>query len=160
MHGDGVVERTLLWPQFDGLGGWLLVMATVLSRRYRCPECGVHCTVRHRGLRYRARYAIPVIVLFLRLVAPKPLGEAEPESVAFALVSRVELPTSNPGYGSRRWSTLWRWRRSLARYWPRLHLTESGDVLTAWLAALVPGGTWHEVVEAAIDAHAQEGHAM
>lgn len=161
MHGDGVVERHVLWPVDDDAGGWTLVSALVKSRRYRCPVCGTHTTVRHRGLRAGAQYAISVITLFRRIIAPKPLGEGGTASDAFAWVSpHVALPTSNPRDGSRRWSTLTRWRRSLAYFWPRLGLPQDSDGLSAWLAALCPGGTWQEVIEAAIDAHAREGTAM
>lgn len=161
MHGDGVVERQVLWPVDHDEGGWVLVSALVKSRRYRCPECGTHTTVRHRGLRAGGQYAIAVITLFLRIVAPRPLGDGGTAAEAFAWVSpRVPLPTSNPHDGSRRWSTLTRWRRSLPRYWPRLELPAGPAALTAWLAALCPGGTWREVTAAAIDAHAGEGAAM
>jgi hypothetical protein len=92
-----------------------------------------------------------------------PLGQGRTHAHAHWLVHGRPLPASERARtGSPRWYSLHRWLRRLSQIWPSVALP-NGDFharLHALLAAFGLGAPLHEVLDAAIGAHARGGSAM
>lgn len=163
MHGDGLTHRVVPWPVVDDASGLVVRWVRAVGRRYWCPACGTTVRVAHPGLRRGAAYGAAVIAALLYVVAPGPLGRAHDDAHAHRLAHGRPLPTSERARsGPPRWSSLRRWLRNLERIWPALVLPVSGRTarLRALLAAFGPGAPLHEVLDAAVHAHARGGGAM
>lgn len=163
MHGDGLTHRVVPWPVVDDDGRLGVRWVKAVGRRFWCPSCGTTVRVAHAGLRRGATYGAAVIVALLHVVAPVPVGGGRDDTHAHDLVHGLPLPTSERARsGPPRWSSLRRWLRNLEQLWPALVLPIEGRTarLHSLLAAFGLGAPLHEVLDAAVHAHARGGCTM
>lgn len=163
MHGDGLTHRVVPWPVVDDGGELVIRWVCAVGRRFWCPSCGTTVRVAHAGLRRGATFGAAVIASLLHVVAPVPFGGGRDDAHAHHLAYGRSLPISERARsGPPRWSSLRRWLRDLEQLWPALVLPVSGRTarLRALLAAFGLGAPLHEVLDAAVHAHARGGSAM
>lgn len=162
MHGDGITHRRVPWPILEA-GELIVRWLVVVGRRFRCPECLSTRRVTHPGLRHGATYGSAMVAALLYVVASSPLGQGLDHNDAFRLVHDRDLPISERARSGRaRWSSIRRWLRSPQRIWPAMAVP-SGTTqrrTDAIIAGFGIGHPLHEVLDAAVAAHAHGGLAM
>lgn len=154
MHGDGVVERLLPWPDW-GPRGPGVVWVAVAGRRFWCPLCRCSTRVYHPGVERGVTFGAAITALMLWLVGTAPVGKGWTELAIFKLVHEEDLSASERARaGKPRWMTLRRLAMGSADRWPAIAspITTWRDGADAFCRTFAPGGTLEAVLLAAVQA--------